>query len=93
MLEKISQLRRERKAAAAAAAQTHTHADAELSGSPYLVRRTAADSTDTYPLHVDEATMLQCQKQQMILTTLAELKRSLEDQSVELCGMNDDDQI
>lgn len=95
LLEKISQLRRERKAAAAAAAaaQTQTHTEIELSGSPYLARR-MADSTDIYQYNQiagDEATMLQCQKQQMILSTLAELKRSLEDQSVELCGLNDDE--
>lgn len=30
-------------------------------------------------------------KRQLILNTIADLKRSLEDQSVELCGLNDDD--
>lgn len=30
-------------------------------------------------------------RQQLILSTLADLKRSLEDQSVELCGLNTDE--
>lgn len=30
-------------------------------------------------------------KRQLILNTIADLKRSLEDQSVELCGLNDDE--
>lgn len=30
-------------------------------------------------------------KRQLILDTIEDLKRSLEDQSVELCGLNDDD--
>lgn len=32
-----------------------------------------------------------CHKRQLILSTIADLKQSLEDQSVELCGMNDND--
>lgn len=32
-----------------------------------------------------------CMKRQLILHTIADLKRSLEDQSVELCGLNDDE--
>lgn len=32
-----------------------------------------------------------CNKRQLILNTIEDLKRSLEDQSVELCGLNDED--
>lgn len=32
-----------------------------------------------------------CNKRQLILNTIEDLKRSLEDQSIELCGLNDDD--
>lgn len=31
-----------------------------------------------------------CNKRQLILNTIEDLKRSLEDQSIELCGLNDD---
>lgn len=33
----------------------------------------------------------QINKRQLILSTIEDLKRSLEDQSIELCGLNDDD--
>lgn len=31
-------------------------------------------------------------KRQLILNTIEDLKRNLEDQSIELCGLNDDDE-
>lgn len=81
LLNKISLLRRDRKAAAAAqmdvvdANTTYTHHDGRHE-----------------PTNDKNNVVVGCStKRQLILNTIADLKRSLEDQSVELCGLNDDD--
>lgn len=90
MLDKISQLRRNRQAAAA---KTQTElfepmnhmVSSDAENSP-LMRRSATAS----PVAA-EAEAHSLNRQQLILTTLTDLKRSLEDQSVELCGLNMDE--
>ncbi|GAB0095515.1 hypothetical protein DMENIID0001_109070 [Sergentomyia squamirostris] len=47
---------------------------------------------DTKVIDTEESNTGGIQKRQLILHTLADLKRSLEDQSIELCGLNDSDE-
>ncbi|XP_037049316.1 serine-rich adhesin for platelets isoform X2 [Bradysia coprophila] len=76
LLNKISLLRRDRKAAQMDVneANGYTHHDGRLEPS-------VNDGGESVGYNT---------KRQLILNTIADLKRSLEDQSVELCGLNDD---
>lgn len=76
MLHKISLLRRDRKAAQLDLNEINSHTDA---------RHEPVNGEN------GENGSACNNKRQLILNTIADLKRSLEDQSVELCGLNDDD--
>lgn len=41
--------------------------------------------------NVSENDLAMLNKRQLILNTIEDLKRNLEDQSIELCGLNDED--
>lgn len=75
MLHKISLLRRDRKAAA----QLDSHEMHNAIDARFEPVNGECGENGAY------------NKRQLILDTIADLKRSLEDQSVELCGLNDDD--
>lgn len=79
MLQKISQLRLERQAAKA---QTDNTTSECLGTIEHPVHESAAPSNGN---------VQQLTKRQLILNTIEDLKRSLEDQSVELNGLNEDD--
>lgn len=86
LLQKISTLRQERYAAAAAA-RAHIENCENITGG--YVRH---NSIDNGSVNANEETLPTfCNKRQLILNTIEDLKRSLEDQSVELCGLNDDE--
>ncbi|KAJ6643991.1 hypothetical protein Bhyg_08956 [Pseudolycoriella hygida] len=74
LLHKISLLRRDRKAAQTDPNEMYCHADARL-------EPVNGESGENGGYN---------HRRQLILNTIADLKRSLEDQSVELCGLNDD---
>lgn len=48
-------------------------------------------STSTANVSTDNDSSMQ-NKRQLILNTIEDLKRNLEDQSIELCGLNDDEE-
>lgn len=79
LLQKISNLRRDRQQQQQA---TTTN------------RAQSADYTKNesqQALTSSDADMASLQKRQLILCTIEDLKRNLEDQSIELNGLNDDD--
>lgn len=76
MLHKISLLRRDRKAAQMDVNEINSHTDPRREPVNGEIGDNGAYTN----------------KRQLILNTIADLKRSLEDQSVELCGLNDDEE-
>lgn len=83
LLQKISLLRLERQAAktqndSGATAITTTD---RLPSTIYPTAEPISANSNAQPMS----------KRQLILSTIEDLKRSLEDQSIELCGMNEDD--
>lgn len=79
ILQKISNLRRDRQhQQALRASQTfeHNQSNGTLSGSS---------------ANVSESDLAIMNKRQLILNTIEDLKRNLEDQSIELYGLNDKD--
>lgn len=42
-------------------------------------------------VNASETDLVMQNKRQLILNTIEDLKRNLEDQSIELCGLNDDE--
>lgn len=79
LLQKISQLRLERQAAKA-----HTDSMERLNTSMY-------PTNEPHETNGNIQQQQQLTKRQLILDTIEDLKRSLEDQSVELCGLNEDE--
>lgn len=80
ILQKISNLRRDRQhqqAIRAAQSFDNNQSNATLSGSS---------------ANVSENDLAMLNKRQLILNTIEDLKRNLEDQSIELCGLNDDEE-
>lgn len=75
LLQKISNLRRDRQAVRTSNSLDHT------------------ESTTLNGQHnTSESDIAMFHKRQLILSTIEDLKRNLEDQSIELCGLNDDDE-
>lgn len=78
LLQKISNLRRDRQQQMLLQANRTAHS-LELSNST----STSANASET--------DLAMQNKRQLILNTIEDLKRNLEDQSIELCGLNDDE--
>lgn len=81
ILQKISNLRRDRQhqqALRAAQSFEHHQSNATLSGGSSA--------------NASENDLAMINKRQLILNTIEDLKRNLEDQSIELYGLNDDDE-
>lgn len=78
LLQKISNLRRDRHHQMLLQANRTAHS-LELPNS-------SSNSANT-----SETDLAMQSKRQLILNTIEDLKRNLEDQSIELCGLNDDE--
>lgn len=79
ILDKITNLRRERQAL--------------KSSSSDINQSTSNTRVEAKPGELDALGAVPSTKHQLILNTIEDLKRSLEDQSVELSGLNDDPEI
>lgn len=78
ILQKISNLRRDRQQKQ----QVHRTSNSQDLQNPSL----------SSSANVSESDLAMLNKRQLILNTIEDLKRNLEDQSVELCGLNDDEE-
>lgn len=83
LLQKITNLRRDRQQ------QQHQHQQS-------IRNSHSLDHTDNQLLNgshnTSENDIAMFHKRQLILNTIEDLKRNLEDQSIELCGLNDDEE-
>lgn len=79
LLQKISNLRRGR--------QQQLQAIRTIENGGIQSNPTLSNSAN-----VSENDLAMLNKRQLILNTIEDLKRNLEDQSIELCGLNDDDE-
>lgn len=83
LLQKISQLRLERRQAAAIIQSIENNAN--MNDNP------AYDTPHGNGINAENEVTPVVNRRQLILNTIEDLKRSLEDQSIELCGLNEDE--
>lgn len=90
MLQKISTLRRDRQQ------HPQNYLQTKNEFHPYEVSDYSANRSFSHQMlnengNPSDNELAMIHKRQLILSTIEDLKRNLEDQSIELCGLNDDE--